>query len=67
MILGQISYLDCLVFLVSLTPQLLIHVNLIDLIVCVLCALPFFCMVAHLLLRNLLSDISQASCFQLAL
>jgi hypothetical protein len=28
MILGRISYLDCLVFLVFLTPQLILHVGL---------------------------------------
>lgn len=41
MILGQISYLDCLVFLIVLAPQLLLHVNIIELLTCVLKALPF--------------------------
>ncbi|KAL8695643.1 MAG: hypothetical protein Q9224_003269 [Gallowayella concinna] len=41
MILGQISYLDCLVFLVVLVPQLLLHVNIFELVFCVLKALPF--------------------------
>lgn len=41
MILGQISYLDCLVFLIVLAPQLLLHVNIIELLICVLKALPF--------------------------
>lgn len=41
MILGQISYLDCLVFLIVLAPQLLLHVNIIELLICFLKALPF--------------------------
>lgn len=41
MILGQISYLDCLVFLFFLAPQLLLNANVFELIVCVLKALPF--------------------------
>lgn len=41
MILGQISYLDCLVFLVFLAPQLLLNVSIIDLIICISKALPF--------------------------
>lgn len=43
MILGQISYLDCLVFLIVLAPQLLLHVNIIELVLCVSKALPFVC------------------------
>ena len=43
MILGQISYLDCIVFLICLAPQLLIHVNIFELVFCVFTALPFFC------------------------
>ncbi len=46
MILGQISYLDCVVFLILLAPQLLFRVNIFELIVCVLQALPFFCKMA---------------------
>lgn len=41
MILGQISYLDCLVFLFFLAPQLLLHVNIFKLIACVFTAVPF--------------------------
>jgi len=41
MILGQISYLDCLAFVIFLGPQLLIHVNVLELIPFVLQALPF--------------------------
>lgn len=41
MILGQISYLDCLVFLFLLAPQLVLHVNIVELIACVVKALPF--------------------------
>ncbi|KAK3214137.1 hypothetical protein GRF29_28g2174045 [Pseudopithomyces chartarum] len=40
MILSQISYLDCLVFLICLTPQLLIHVGLIRTATWLLGALP---------------------------
>lgn len=43
MILGQISYLDCLVFLLFLAPQLLLRVNIIELLICIVRALPFFC------------------------
>lgn len=42
MILNQISYLDCIVFLILLAPQLLLRVGLIETIICVLQALPFF-------------------------
>ncbi|KAL8762265.1 MAG: hypothetical protein Q9184_001713 [Pyrenodesmia sp. 2 TL-2023] len=41
MILGQISYLDCLIFLLFLAPQLLLNVNFFELIFCVLKAVPF--------------------------
>ncbi|KAL8789183.1 MAG: hypothetical protein Q9213_001290 [Squamulea squamosa] len=41
MILGQISYLDCLVFLIVLAPQILLHVNTVELLLCVSKALPF--------------------------
>jgi len=43
MILNQISYLDCLAFLVFLAPQLLIHVGILELAKCIFQALPFFC------------------------
>lgn len=43
MILGQISYLDCIVFLVFLTPQLLLNVNIFALAVCIGKAVPFIC------------------------
>jgi len=41
MILGQVSYLDCIVFLVFLAPQLLIHVGILGTVGCALKALPF--------------------------
>ncbi|KAL3419252.1 hypothetical protein PVAG01_09474 [Phlyctema vagabunda] len=41
MILGRVSLLDCLVFLVFLVPQLLYNVGFRDLILCGLRALPF--------------------------
>ncbi|KAF2086483.1 alpha/beta-hydrolase [Saccharata proteae CBS 121410] len=40
MILSQISYLDCLLFLIFLTPQLIIHVGLFEVVGWVLEALP---------------------------
>lgn len=54
MILGNISYLDCLVFLVFLTPQLLLHVGLLKTTAWLVPALPFLCEY----LRSL-SDISK--------
>ncbi|KAI9810705.1 MAG: hypothetical protein M1832_001214 [Thelocarpon impressellum] len=41
MILGQVSYLDCIVFLVFLAPQLLLQVGLWRTLICGLYALPF--------------------------
>jgi len=43
MILGQISYLDCIAFLIFLIPQLLIRVGLIETAICGICALPYLC------------------------
>ena len=43
MILGQISYLDCIVFLICLAPQLLLRVNIFELFACLLRALPYLC------------------------
>jgi len=41
MILDQIAWSDCIVFLICLAPQLLIHVGLIETARCALQALPF--------------------------
>ena len=41
MILGQIAYVDCLVFLFFLIPQLLLRVNFFQLITVAIEALPF--------------------------
>lgn len=41
MILDQIAWSDCVVFLIFLAPQLLIHVGLIETAKCALQALPF--------------------------
>ncbi|TID15296.1 alpha beta-hydrolase [Venturia nashicola] len=41
MILGQISLVDCIVFLICLTPQLIIHVGLFTTSIWVIQALPF--------------------------
>ena len=42
MILGQISYLDCIAFLVFLVPQLLVNVNIFELAWIALSCIPFF-------------------------
>ena len=41
MMLGQISYLDCVVFVLFLIPQLLLRVNFIELLITGLKAIPF--------------------------
>ena len=41
MILGQISWIDCIVFVLFLTPQLLIQVNIWELLTTVLAAVPY--------------------------
>lgn len=41
MILGQVSWLDCLVFLIFLGPQLIIHVGFFPTLLCGFQALPF--------------------------
>lgn len=41
MLLGPISYLDCLVFCIFLTPQLILDVGLFETIKVVLQTLPF--------------------------
>lgn len=43
MILGPISYLDCLVFCVFLAPQLLLRVGLLGTLATALQCLPFLC------------------------
>lgn len=43
MILGQISWADCFVFLIFLAPQLLIHVGFVETAACGIKALPFLC------------------------
>ncbi|TVY83874.1 Monoterpene epsilon-lactone hydrolase [Lachnellula suecica] len=43
MLLGQVSWLDCFVFLVFLAPQLIIHVGFFPTLLCGLRALPFLC------------------------
>ncbi|KAK4639008.1 hypothetical protein QC761_702450 [Podospora bellae-mahoneyi] len=42
LLLGPVSYLDCLVFCVFLAPQLIWHVGFFETVWCVLQALPFF-------------------------
>lgn len=44
MILGQIAWVDCIVFLVFLAPQLIIHVGFFRTAICGLTALPFLCL-----------------------
>jgi hypothetical protein len=41
MILGQVSYLDIIAFLLFLAPQLLLHVGFFGTLACGLRALPF--------------------------
>jgi hypothetical protein len=41
MILDQIAWSDCIIFLVFLAPQLIIHVGLIETAICGIKALPF--------------------------
>lgn len=41
MILGQVSWLDCLVFLIFLAPQLIFRVGFFPTLFCGLRALPF--------------------------
>ena len=41
MILDQIAWSDCIIFLVFLAPQLIIHVGLIKTAICGIKALPF--------------------------
>ena len=41
MILGPISLIDCLVFVLFLAPQLLLQVRLYDTVACILQVLPF--------------------------
>ena len=48
MILGQISYVDCVVFLICLIPQLLIQSNFFELLFCGLRAVPFICELCQL-------------------
>ena len=43
MILGQVSYLDIIVFLIFLAPQLVIQVGLFSTVACVVKTLPFLC------------------------
>ena len=43
MILGPVSYLDCVVFCIFLVPQLLIHVGVFETAAVVLRCLPFLC------------------------
>lgn len=41
MILGPVSYLDCIVFCIFLAPQLILHVGLFETVLTVLQVLPF--------------------------
>jgi hypothetical protein len=46
MILGQVSWLDCFVFLLFLAPQLIYHVGFFRTLICGMRALPFLCMLS---------------------
>lgn len=41
MILGPVSYLDCVIFCIFLAPQLILNVGLFETVVTVLHTLPF--------------------------
>lgn len=41
MILGQIAWVDCIAFLIFLTPQLIIHIGFFTTASCGIKALPF--------------------------
>lgn len=41
MILGPVSYLDCIVFCIFLAPQLILNVGLFETVITVLQVLPF--------------------------
>ena len=56
MILGQIAYVDCLVFLVFLIPQLLLRVNVLELLKVALQALPFLCVWDKITARGLCGE-----------
>ncbi|KAJ8613328.1 hypothetical protein MRB53_037015 [Persea americana] len=43
MLLGQISYLDCLAFIVFLVPNLLLQVSIFELLKCAFFAVPYIC------------------------
>lgn len=43
MILGPVSYLDCVVFCALSAPQLIWHAGLLETVLCALGALPFLC------------------------
>lgn len=46
MILGPVSYLDCIVFCIFLAPQLVLNVGLLETVITVLQVLPFLGTVA---------------------
>lgn len=52
MILGPVSYLDCIVFCVFLAPQLLVHVGLVETLGVILRCLPFLCKAPSYLLHE---------------
>jgi hypothetical protein len=59
MILSQISYLDCIVFLICLAPQLLLHINIWTLATWLIGAFPSLskfgpCMIIHVFMFTVL-------------
>lgn len=48
MLLGPVSYLDCLVFILFLAPQLLLQAGLVHTLAVVIQVLPFLGMYAHI-------------------
>lgn len=53
MILGQIAYIDCFVFLIFLIPQLLLRVHFLELLEVAFGALPFLCVSTYKIQINI--------------
>lgn len=62
MILGSVSYLDCIVFCVFLAPQLIIHVGLLETVLVGLQCLPFLC---ESVIEGYMENTNAAAVFQL--
>ncbi|KAM0701776.1 hypothetical protein Q7P35_010685 [Cladosporium inversicolor] len=63
MILDQVAWSDCIIFLVFLAPQLIIHVGLIETAICGIKALPFLVKMPYQLVRERLRPRHERSPF----